>query len=159
MPQSQTAVPYTKYLRLQIIYTSWDKDIWEIIANATRMLGFLRRKKAFAPTHTKDVAYKVVDRLKLEHEAPIWHLYFKTRITHLEKVQRTVARWTCRRSRIWLVLRFNDTSILVGHFVSSPGERKKRDRRDSGGDEREGWGRKSKKSYETEEIRTFPLYP
>ena len=26
---------------------------------------------------------------------------------------------------------FNDTSILVGHFVSSPGEKEKRDKRDS----------------------------
>ena len=38
----------------------------------------------------------------------------------------------------------NDTSALVGHFVSSPRERKKRDRRDSRGDEKEGQWRKSK---------------
>ena len=36
------------------------------------------------------------------------------------------------------VLGFNDTSILVGHFVSSPREREKRDRRDGRRDEREG---------------------
>ena len=34
-----------------------------------------------------------------------------------------------------IVLGFNDTSTLVGHFVSSPREREKRD---SKGDEREG---------------------
>ena len=40
----------------------------------------------------------------------------------------------------WLtVLEFNDTSIFVGHFVSSPREWEKRDSR---GDEREGQGRK-----------------
>ena len=33
-----------------------------------------------------------------------------------------------------LVLGFNDMSTLVGHFVSSPREREKRDRRDSRGD-------------------------
>ena len=38
-------------------------------------------------------------------------------------------------------LGFNDTSTLVGHFVSSPREREKRDRRDSRGDQREGQGR------------------
>ena len=39
----------------------------------------------------------------------------------------------------WLiVLGVNNTSTLVGHFVSSPREREKRDRRD----EREGQGRK-----------------
>ena len=40
------------------------------------------------------------------------------------------------------VLGFNDTSTLVGHFVSSPREREKSDRRDSRRDEREGQGRK-----------------
>ena len=41
--------------------------------------------------------------------------------------------------RYWLiVLGYNDTSTLVGHFLSSPRERDMRDRRDSGGDEREG---------------------
>ena len=60
-----------------------------------------------------------------------------------------------------IVLGFNDTSTLEGHFVSSPREREKRDRRESKGDEREGQGRKRNRneSEETEEIKTFPLYP
>ena len=55
-------------------------------------------------------------------------------------------------------LELNNTSTLVGHFVSSPREREKRDCR---GDEREGQGRKRNKneSEETEEIKIFPLYP
>ena len=46
----------------------------------------------------------------------------------------------------------------MGHFVLSPRERKKRDRRDSTGDEREGQGRKRSmnETEETEEIKTFP---
>ena len=36
----------------------------------------------------------------------------------------------------FIVLGFNDTSTLEGHFVSSPREREKRDRRESRGDER-----------------------
>ena len=62
----------------------------------------------------------------------------------------------------WLiVLGFNNMSTLEGHFVSSPREREKRDRRKSRGDEREGQGRKRNRneSKETEEIKTFPLYP
>ena len=65
-----------------------------------------------------------------------------------------------RFNLFWLiVLGFNDTSTLEGHFVSSPREREKRDRRESRGDEREGQGRKRnrKESEETEEIKTFPL--
>ena len=59
------------------------------------------------------------------------------------------------------MLGFNNTSTLVGHFVSSPREREKRDRRDSRGDERVGQGRMRNRneSEETEEIKTFPLYP
>ena len=40
------------------------------------------------------------------------------------------------------MLGFNDTSAIVGHFVLSPREREKRDRRDSTRDEREEQGRK-----------------
>ena len=39
-----------------------------------------------------------------------------------------------------IVLGFNNTSTLVGHFVSSPRDREKRHRRDSRGDKREGQG-------------------
>ena len=42
------------------------------------------------------------------------------------------------------MLGFNNTSTLVGHFVLSPIEREKRDRKDSRGDETEGQGRKRK---------------
>ena len=43
-----------------------------------------------------------------------------------------------RRIQVDLIeLGFNDTSTLVGHFVSSPREREKRNRRDSRRDERE----------------------
>ena len=50
------------------------------------------------------------------------------------------------------MLGFNDTSTLVGHFVSFPREREKRDSR---GDEREEQGRKRNRneSKETEETR------
>ena len=42
---------------------------------------------------------------------------------------------------------FNDMSTLVSHFMSSPKEKEKRDRRDSSGDEREGQGQKSAFGY------------
>ena len=42
------------------------------------------------------------------------------------------------------MLGFNDTSTLVGHFVSSFTENEKKKDRDSRGDEREGQGRKRK---------------
>ena len=59
-----------------------------------------------------------------------------------------------------IVLEFNDTSTLVGHFVSSPKEREKRDRRD-GRIKREELGRKRNRNErkETEETKTFPHNP
>ena len=74
--------------------------------------------------------------------------------------------WFCRSFILLLihvslsVLGFNKMSTIVSHFVSSPREREKRDRRISR-DEREGQGRKSNRNEreETEEIKTFPLYP
>ena len=54
---------------------------------------------------------------------------------------------------------FNDTSTLVGDFLSSPKERGTRARRESR-DEKEGQGRQRNRneSEETEVIKTFPLY-
>ena len=54
------------------------------------------------------------------------------------------------------VFGFHDMSTLVGHFVSSPREREKRDSR---GDEREGQGRKRKmnESEEAEETRNVSV--
>ena len=62
-------------------------------------MGFLRRNLALAPRHTKEVAYKALVHLQIENAAPIWHSYHETQIGQVEKVQRTAARWTCRRWR------------------------------------------------------------
>ena len=52
----------------------------------------------------------------------------------------------------------NDTSTLVGNFVSSLREREKRDRIDSRGDEREGQGRK-RNNNESEKKRNKNIPP
>ena len=64
---------------------------------ATKKLGFLPRNSAFAPMSTKEVAYKTLVQPKLEYAAPIWSPCSKLQINQVEKVQRTAARWTCRR--------------------------------------------------------------
>ena len=60
---------------------------------------FLRHDLAFAPRHTKEVAYKTLVRPKLEYAAPLWHPYHESQIGQVEKVQRTADRWTYRRWR------------------------------------------------------------
>ena len=77
----------------------WGQHVSEISSKATKTLGFLRRNLAFAPRSTKEVAYKTLVRPKLEYAAPIWSPHSKLQINQIEKVQRTAARWTCRRWR------------------------------------------------------------
>ena len=77
----------------------WGQHVSEISSKATKTLGFLRRNLAFAPRSTKEVAYKTLVRPKLEYAAPIWSPHSKLQISQIEKVQRTAARWTCRRWR------------------------------------------------------------
>ena len=77
----------------------WGQHISVISSKATKTLGFLRRNLAFAPKSTKEVAYKTLGQPKLECVAPIWSPYSKHLINQVEKVQRTTARWICRRWR------------------------------------------------------------
>ena len=79
----------------------WGQHISEISSKETKTLSFFCRNLAFAPTcrSTKIVAYKTLVQPKLEYAAPIWSPYSKLQINQVEKVQRTAARWTCRRWR------------------------------------------------------------
>ena len=91
--QSLEQVQSAKYLGITISDDfNWGQLILEISAKATKTLGFLRRYLAFAPRHTKEVAYKTLVRPKLEYAAPIWDPYHETQMGQVEKVQRTAAR-------------------------------------------------------------------
>ena len=93
-------VQSAKYLGITITDNlDWGQHISEISSKATKTMGFLRRNLALAPRQTKEAAYKTLVRPQLEYAAPIWHPYHKTQIQQVEKVQRTAARWTCRRWR------------------------------------------------------------
>ena len=77
----------------------WGQHISEISSKATKTLGFLHRNMAFTPKSEKEIASKILVRPKLEYAAPIWSPYSKLQINQVDKVQRTAARWTCRRWR------------------------------------------------------------
>ena len=98
--QTLENVQLAKYLGITITDTmDWGQHVSEISSKATKTLGFLRRNLAFAPRSTKEVAYKTLVRPKLEYAAPIWSPHWKLQNNQIEKVQRTAARWTCRRWR------------------------------------------------------------
>ncbi|MES9910135.1 MAG: hypothetical protein ABW150_16740, partial [Candidatus Thiodiazotropha sp.] len=77
----------------------WGRRVSEIACKAAGTLGFLRRNLALAPRHAGEVAYKTLVRPQLGCAAPVWRPCRETRIEMVEKVQRTAARWTCRRWR------------------------------------------------------------
>ena len=79
----------------------------------------------------------------------------------LQVIQFSQQKGSLDARRGLIVLGCNDTSTLVSHFVSSPREREKRDRKDSRRDEREGQVRKwnGNESEETEEIKNIPPQP
>ena len=98
--QTLESFQLAKYLGITITDNmDWGQNVSEISSKATKTLGFLRRNLTFAPTSTKKVAYKILVRYKLEYAAPIWSPNSKLQINQIEKVQRTAARWTCRRWR------------------------------------------------------------
>ena len=98
--QTLENIQSAKYLGITIPDNMvWGQHISEISSRATKTLGFLRRNLAFAPKTTKEVAYKTLVGPKLEYAASIWSPYSKLQINQVEKVQRTAARWTCRRWR------------------------------------------------------------
>ena len=93
-------VQSAKYLGITITDNlNWGQHVSEISCKATKTMGFLRRNLALAPRHTKEVAYKTLVPPQLKYAAPIWNPYHETQIAQVEKVQRTAARWTCRRWR------------------------------------------------------------
>ena len=69
---------------------------FRISSQATRTMVSLRRNLALTPRHTNEVPYKTLVRRQLEYATPIWNLYHKIQI---QQVERTAARWTCRRWR------------------------------------------------------------
>ena len=98
--QTLENVQTAKYLGITITDNmDWGQHVSEISSKATKTLGFLRTNLAFAPRSTKEVAYKTLVRPKLEYAAPIWSPHSKFQNNQIEKVQRTAARWTCRRWR------------------------------------------------------------
>ena len=83
-------VQSAKYLGITITDDlDWGQPISEISSKATKTMGFLWHNLAFAPRHTKEVAYKTLVRPQFEYAAPIWHSYNETHIGQVEKVQRT----------------------------------------------------------------------
>ena len=103
--QTLENVQSAKYVGITITDNmDWGQHVSETSSKPTKTLGFLCRNLAFAPRSTKEVAYKTLVHPKLEYAAPIWSPHAKLQIFQIEKIQRSAARWTCRRLRTQVVL-------------------------------------------------------
>ena len=54
------------------------QHVSEISAKASKTLGFLHQNRPFAHQETKEVAYKMLVRTKLEYAAAVWNPYIIT---------------------------------------------------------------------------------
>ena len=96
--QTLDEVKTTKYLGVTINDSlDWTPHIQNITSKATKTLGFLRRNLSLAPRKTKVNAYQTLVRPQLEYASVIWNPHTKVNTKKIEMVQRTAARWTCRR--------------------------------------------------------------
>lgn len=83
-----------KYLGVNITSNlTWNVHIEHIINNANRMLGYLRRNFAKAPSSLKLLLYKILIRSKLEYAPCIWDPSCNNLINSLEMVQNNSARF------------------------------------------------------------------
>jgi len=98
--QTLESVTSAKYLGVTITSNlDWGLHTKNICSKATQTLGFIRRNLALAPRATKGLAYQTLVRPKLEYASPVWSPHQQKDIHKIEMVQRTAARWTCRRWR------------------------------------------------------------
>ena len=111
--------PNTLDLLLQTSFKR-GQHVTEISSKATKKLGFLRRNLALAPRHTKKAAYQTLVRPQLEYAAPIWHHNNDTETEKVEKVQKTAARWVCRRWHNRKVQLGNDLEKAQSERNSTP---------------------------------------
>ena len=77
----------------------WGQHINNVTSKETKTLGFLRRNLTLTPNETKVVANTALVRPQLDYAATTWNPHHQTEINRIEKVQRTAARWACRRWR------------------------------------------------------------
>lgn len=88
------AVDSYKYLGVHITSNlTWSLHIQNIINNANRMLGYLRRNFYNAPLELKLLLFKTLIRSKLEYATTVWDPHHENLINALEMVQNNSVRF------------------------------------------------------------------
>lgn len=83
-----------KYLGLHISNNlTWNAHVDYVTNNANRMLGYLRRNFASAPSSLKLTLYKTLVRSKLEYACAVWDPHQTSLVTVLEAIQNRSVRF------------------------------------------------------------------
>ena len=92
--------PTTSYLGVELSSDlRWNKQVKKTVAKGNQTLGVLKRNLRHCPRSIKDMAYKTILRLKLEHASAVWDPFTEDNIRKLEVVQRRAARFVCNSYR------------------------------------------------------------
>ena len=94
------SVQSTKYLGVTLQTDGeFDLHISEVANNGNKMLGFIRRSLKINSKSTKELAYKMLVRPKMEYASTVWDPHTDKQKDELEKVQRRAARVVTNRHR------------------------------------------------------------
>ena len=92
--QDLKVVASTKYLGVTLEENcKFDAHINATVNAGNKMLGFIRRNIKVNSQRTKEMAYKMLVRPKVEYAASVWDPYTKSQISNLEENQRRAARF------------------------------------------------------------------
>jgi hypothetical protein len=76
----------------------WTQHINDIVANANKSLGFLKRNLKTSNTNIKSQAYLSLVRPKLEYACSVWDPHTAEHCNKIEMVQRQAARYARMRT-------------------------------------------------------------
>ena len=98
--QNLQVVHSTKYLGVTIQDDAkFDSHINNIANAGNKMLGFTRRNLRVNSKSSREQAYKMLVRPKVEYAAAVWDPYTKEQIQNIEKIQRRAARFVSNDHR------------------------------------------------------------
>ena len=76
---------------------TWKTHVSQVITNANRSLGFLKRNLQIRSPDIKEKAYFGLVRPQVEYASSVWDPYHKYQVHSIEMVQRRAARWVLNR--------------------------------------------------------------
>ena len=92
------SVSSTKYLGITLQSDlKWTQHTNNIVANANKSFGFLKRNLKTSNTNIKSHAYLSLVRPKLEYACSVWDPHTAEYLNKIEMVQRQAAKYACNR--------------------------------------------------------------